>query len=60
MYMRIGAIALVGAVFCLAACGETRSQRIVTGAAGGALAGEVIDDRPVEGAVAGGLIGAVR
>jgi osmotically inducible lipoprotein OsmB len=44
----------------LAACGDTRTSRVVTGAAGGAVAGEVIADKPVEGAVAGGLIGAVR
>jgi hypothetical protein len=48
------------AVTLLAACGETRTQRVVTGAAAGAVAGQVIDDRPVEGAVVGGLIGAVR
>jgi ABC-type glycerol-3-phosphate transport system substrate-binding protein len=60
MDIRIGAIAFVVAALGLAACGETRSQRVLTGAAGGAVAGEVIDDRPVEGAVAGGLIGAVR
>ena len=38
----------------LAACGETRGQRVVTGAAGGALAGEVIADEPLAGAVIGG------
>ena len=43
----------------LAACGETRGQRVVTGAAGGALAGEVIADEPLAGAVIGGGIGAV-
>ena len=42
----------------LAACGETRSTRILTGAAGGAVAGEVIADEPLAGAAAGGLIGA--
>jgi hypothetical protein len=44
----------------LAACGETRGQRVVTGAAGGALAGEVIADEPLAGAAVGGLIGAVN
>lgn len=53
-------IAALSATVLLAACGETRGQRVLTGAAGGAVAGEVIDDRPVEGAIAGGLIGAVR
>jgi len=53
-------IAAVGATLALAACGETRSTRVITGAAGGAVAGEVLADEPVAGAVAGGLIGAVR
>jgi osmotically inducible lipoprotein OsmB len=44
----------------LAACGETRGQRVVTGAAGGAIAGEVIADEPVAGAVLGGAAGALR
>ena len=43
----------------LAGCGETRGQRVVTGAAGGALAGEVIADEPLAGAVIGGGIGAL-
>jgi osmotically inducible lipoprotein OsmB len=59
MRTAILATGLVSALL-LAACGETRTQRVLTGAAGGAVAGEVIDDRPVEGAVAGGLIGAIR
>lgn len=49
-----------GAGLVVAACGETRSTRVITGAAGGAVAGEVLADEPVAGAVAGGLIGAVR
>jgi hypothetical protein len=49
-----------GTAVALAACGETRSTRVLTGAAGGAVAGQVIADEPVAGAVAGGLIGAVR
>jgi hypothetical protein len=44
----------------LVACGDNRTQRVLTGAAGGAVAGEVIAERPVEGAVAGGVIGALR
>jgi hypothetical protein len=48
------------ALLLLAACGETRTTRVLTGAAGGAVAGEVIADEPVAGAVAGGVIGAVR
>ncbi len=52
--------AAIAACLLLAACGNTTGQRVVTGAAGGAIAGEVIADRPVEGAVAGGVIGALR
>ena len=44
----------------VSACGETRTTRVITGAAGGAVAGEVIADEPVLGAAAGGLIGAAR
>jgi hypothetical protein len=58
MHNWIGALGLAAAL--LAACGETRGQRIVTGAAGGAVAGEVLADEPLAGAAAGGLIGAVR
>jgi osmotically inducible lipoprotein OsmB len=53
-------VLLLGCAFGLAACGETREQRIITGAAGGAVAGEVIADEPLLGAAAGGIIGAVR
>ena len=49
-----------GASLLLAACGESRSTRVITGAAGGAVAGEVLADEPVAGAVAGGVLGAVR
>ena len=52
--------AALAATVLLAACGDTRAQRVVTGAAGGAVIGEVVDDRPVEGAVAGGVLGALR
>jgi hypothetical protein len=44
----------------LAACGETRTQRVVTGAAGGAIAGEVIADEPVVGGLLGAGAGAIR
>lgn len=50
-------IAAFATASALTACGDTRAQRVVTGAAGGAVAGEVIADRPIEGAVAGGVIG---
>ncbi|OWJ75680.1 hypothetical protein [Haematobacter genomosp. 1] len=54
---------LVAALLCvsvLAACGNTRGQRVATGAIGGAAAGQVIADEPIAGAAVGGLIGAVR
>ena len=51
---------VAGASLALAACGESRSTRVLTGAAGGAVAGEVLADEPVAGAVAGGVLGAVR
>jgi len=59
MSLRIGAIAFL-ATLGLAACGNTRTERVVTGAAGGAVAGEVVAEDPLAGAAAGGLIGAVR
>jgi hypothetical protein len=48
------------AVSLLAACGETRTQRVVTGAAAGAVAGEVIADEPVVGGLIGAGVGAIR
>ena len=51
---RIALVAAVLAALFVAACGESRSTRVLTGAAGGAVAGQVIADKPVEGAVAGG------
>ncbi len=51
---------LVGSAFGLAACGETREQRVATGALGGAVAGEVVADEPLGGAALGGLAGAIR
>jgi hypothetical protein len=53
-------VAAFASLLLLAACGESRSTRVITGAAGGAVAGEVIADEPVGGAVAGGVLGAVR
>lgn len=41
----------------LAACGDTAFERGVTGAAGGAVAGEVLADEPVAGAAIGGAAG---
>ncbi len=52
--------AAIAATVTLAACGDTRTQRVATGAAGGAVIGHVVDDRPVEGAVVGGVLGALR
>jgi hypothetical protein len=42
----------------LAACGDTALERGVTGAAGGAVAGEVLADDPLLGAGAGAALGA--
>ncbi|WP_045389833.1 hypothetical protein [Falsirhodobacter sp. alg1] len=47
-------------VVSVAACGNTRGQRVATGALGGAVAGELIADEPVAGALIGGGIGAVN
>jgi osmotically inducible lipoprotein OsmB len=52
--------ASVAALLLVAGCGESRSTRVITGAAGGAVAGEVIADEPVAGAVIGGTAGALR
>ncbi|PRY94577.1 hypothetical protein BCF33_0169 [Hasllibacter halocynthiae] len=43
----------------LAACGTNDTERALTGAAGGALAAEVLDENLLTGAAVGGLIGAV-
>jgi hypothetical protein len=43
----------------LAACGDTQGQRTVTGALGGAVAGEVLADDPLAGAAIGGIGGAL-
>jgi hypothetical protein len=58
MWKVFAVLAIAGGL--LAGCGETRTTRVVTGAAGGALAGEVIADQPLLGAAIGGGIGAVR
>ena len=52
--------ATVVALLLVAGCGESRSTRVITGAAGGAVAGEVIADEPVAGALIGGAAGALR
>lgn len=57
---KIVLLLLAGATLVLAGCGESRSTRVITGAAGGAVAGEVIADDPLAGAAVGGVIGAVR
>lgn len=57
-YIHVG-LAL-GALLLLSACGETRTQRVATGALGGAAIGQVVDDRPLEGAAVGGVLGALR
>lgn len=51
-------LALCTAVLTLTACGDTRGERTVTGAAGGAVVGTVVGG-PLLGAAAGGTIGAI-
>ena len=53
----IPALALV---FAVAACGDTRGQRVATGALGGAAVGHVLAQDPLTGALVGGAIGALR
>ena len=59
MSMRIAGLSILG-LLVLVACGETRGQRVLTGAAGGAVAGEVLADEPLIGAGIGAAAGAVR
>lgn len=59
MSMRFIACGLCG-LLILSACGNTRGQRVATGALGGAVAGEVIADSPVAGAAIGAGVGALR
>lgn len=56
----IAALGALAALLLVAACGESRSTRVITGAAGGAIAGEVIADEPLAGAAIGGVAGALR
>jgi hypothetical protein len=53
-------ILFAGSLVLLSACGSTRTERVVTGAAGGALAGQVVAGDPLAGAAVGGVVGAVR
>lgn len=54
------ALVTLATVATLSACGDTRGQRVATGALGGAVAGEVLGGEPVAGALIGGGIGAVN
>lgn len=62
--MKRPALALLSALavtaFGLSACGDTRGERVATGALGGAVAGQVVAGAPVAGALIGGGIGAVK
>jgi osmotically inducible lipoprotein OsmB len=53
-------LAGLASLLLFGACGDTRLQRTVTGAAGGAVAGEVIADEPLAGAGVGAAAGALR
>lgn len=59
--MKRPAVLIPALVACLAlaACGETRGQRVATGALGGAVAGQLISNDPIAGAVIGGVGGAI-
>lgn len=59
MRKSIAIVALLSGL-SLAACGSTRSERVLTGAAGGAVAGQVVAKDPLAGAAIGGVVGAVR
>ncbi len=59
MRQRLG-FGLLLSFLVLAACGSTRTERIVTGAVGGAVAGEVVAGEPLAGAAIGGTVGALR
>ena len=50
-------IPVAAAGLCLAACGTTTTERVATGAIGGAVVGGVLDGGT--GAVVGGVAGAV-
>ena len=52
--------ASLAALLLVAGCGESRSTRVLTGAAGGAAAGQVVADAPLAGAAVGGAAGALR
>ncbi|HEY3918743.1 MAG TPA: hypothetical protein VGL83_13175 [Stellaceae bacterium] len=59
--MRISTVLVFGAALLLSACGQTTTDRALTGAgigaAGGALLGSVVG-APMIGALAGGAVGA--
>lgn len=57
IFLAVSALAIVATV---SACGNTRGQRVATGALGGAVAGEVVADEPLAGALIGGTVGAVN
>jgi osmotically inducible lipoprotein OsmB len=59
MDIKSASIALL-AVLLLAACGQTRTERAITGAAGGAVLGEVVADEPLAGAGIGAAAGVLR
>lgn len=59
MGLRVTVCALRG-LLVLSACGNTRGQRVATGAVGGAVAGQAIADAPLAGAAVGAGIGALR
>ena len=57
MRLAIRLLPIAAAGLCLAACGTTTTERVATGAIGGAVVGGVVDGGT--GAVIGGAAGAV-
>ena len=51
-------IMMITAISLLAACGDTTSDRALSGGAIGAGAGAVLSGNPVTGAIVGGAVGA--
>lgn len=59
----IAAVALIAPTLMLAACGETRGERAISGAgigaATGAVGAAIVDGGIIEGAVVGAVVGGV-
>lgn len=49
----------VAALLLVAACGDTRTERVATGALGGAAAGQIVAGEPIAGTAIGAAGGAL-